>query len=188
MKKSWRLSETHIRSTGHRRNIFWRFSLDWQKDCQKTADALAQMIRNDGCQMRTGFVGTPYILHVLSNYGYTDLAYTLLCRKEYPSWLYAVGKGATTIWEHWDGIMENGEFWSTDMNSFNHYAYGSVADWIYEQAAGIRVVEEHPGFEKAWIQPKPGDQLEWLGASIETRHGKTVPGGRTQTVRFGMRL
>ena len=82
------------------------------------------------------------------------------------------GKGATTIWEHWDGIMENGEFWSTDMNSFNHYAYGSVADWIYEQAAGIRVVEEHPGFEKAWIQPKPGDQLEWLGASIETRHGK----------------
>ena len=58
------------------------------------------------------------------------------------------------------------------MNSFNHYAYGSVADWIYEQAAGIRVVEEHPGFEKAWIQPKPGDQLEWLGASIETRHGK----------------
>ena len=92
------------------------------EDCQKTADALAQMIRNDGCQMRTGFVGTPYILHVLSNYGYTDLAYTLLCRKEYPSWLYAVGKGATTIWEHWDGIMENGEFWSTDMNSFNHYA------------------------------------------------------------------
>ena len=62
--------------------------------------------QDDGCQMRTGFVGTPYILHVLSNYGYTDLAYTLLCRKEYPSWLYAVGKGATTIWEHWDGIME----------------------------------------------------------------------------------
>ena len=142
------------------------------EDCQKTADALAQMIRNDGCQMRTGFVGTPYILHVLSNYGYTDLAYTLLCRKEYPSWLYAVGKGATTIWEHWDGIMENGEFWSTDMNSFNHYAYGSVADWIYEQAAGIRVVEEYPGFEKVRIHPKPGTQLEWLGASIETRHGK----------------
>ena len=142
------------------------------EDCQKTADALAQMIKKDGCQMRTGFVGTPYILHVLSNYGHTDLAYTLLCRKEYPSWLYAVGKGATTIWEHWDGIMENGEFWSTDMNSFNHYAYGSVADWIYEQAAGIRVVEEYPGFEKVRIQPKPGKQLEWLGASIETRHGK----------------
>ena len=159
------------------------------EDCQKTADALAQMIRNDGCQMRTGFVGTPYILHVLSNYGYTDLAYTLLCRKEYPSWLYAVGKGATTIWEHWDGIMENGEFWSTDMNSFNHYAYGSVADWIYEQAAGIRVVEEYPGFEKVRIQPKPGTQLEWLGASIEDQPRKeSVPGGCTQTVRFGTRL
>ena len=58
------------------------------------------------------------------------------------------------------------------MNSFNHYAYGYVADWIYEQAAGIRVVEEYPGFEKVRIQPKPGTQLEWLGASIETRHGK----------------
>ena len=142
------------------------------KDCQKTADALAKMIEEDGCQMRTGFVGTPYILHVLSNYGHTDLAYRLLCRKEYPSWLYAVGKGATTIWEHWDGIMENGEFWSTDMNSFNHYAYGSVADWMYEQAAGIQVVEDCPGFAKARIAPRPGSQLKWMEASIETRHGK----------------
>ena len=97
-------------------------------DLQKTADALAKMIIKDGCKMQTGFVGTPYILHVLSTYGYTDLAYALLLREEYPSWLYSVKKGATTIWEHWDGIMEDGEFWSMDMNSFNHYAYGSVAD------------------------------------------------------------
>lgn len=141
------------------------------ENLQKSADELAELIQKDGSQMRTGFVGTPYILHVLSRYGYTKLAYTLLLRKEYPSWLYSVEKGATTIWEHWDGIMENGEFWSTDMNSFNHYAYGAVADWVYEEAAGIHVEEEAPGFEKIYIEPKADDRLEWLEASIQTRKG-----------------
>ena len=105
------------------------------EDPAKTADALADMVVSCGSRLQTGFVGTPYLLHVLSSYGHTDLAYTLLLRTEYPSWLYPVTKGATTVWEHWDGIMENGDFWSTDMNSFNHYAYGAVADWVYEEAA-----------------------------------------------------
>lgn len=147
-----------------------RFGL--AKDPQKTADALAEMIRQDGGQMRTGFVGTPYILHVLSDYGHTDIAYSLLLRKEYPSWLYSVGKGATTVWEHWDGIMEDGSFWSTDMNSFNHYAYGAVADWVYEKAAGIQAVDGAPGYERVRIAPNPDKRLEWLEASMETRHGK----------------
>lgn len=141
------------------------------EDPKKTADALAEMVKADGVQIRTGFVGTPYILHVLSDYGHSDLAYSLLLRQEYPSWLYSVKKGATTIWEHWDGIMEDGSFWSTDMNSFNHYAYGAVADWVYEKAAGIQVIEEAPGFEKVRIEPNPDHRLEWLEASIETRHG-----------------
>ena len=80
-------------------------------------------------------------------------------------------KGATTVWEHWDGIMENGDFWSTDMNSFNHYAYGAVADWVYEEAAGIHTVEEAPGFERVKIAPKPDSRLDWLEAFIETRKG-----------------
>ena len=136
---------------------------------QKSADELAELVKKDGCQLRTGFVGTPFLLHVLSSYGHADLAYTLLLRREYPSWLYPVTKGATTIWEHWDGIMEDGGFWSADMNSFNHYAYGSVADWIYEEAAGIRPLE--PGFAQAQVAPKPDRRLGWLEASIETRHG-----------------
>lgn len=144
------------------------------EDLQKSADELADLIKKDGCQMKTGFVGTPYILHVLSKYGYTELAYDLLLRKEYPSWLYSVKKGATTIWEHWDGIMENGSFWSKDMNSFNHYAYGSVADWIYEEAAGIHVMEETPGFEKIYFEPKADKRLGWLEASIETKKGKVL--------------
>ncbi|MDE7047068.1 MAG: alfa-L-rhamnosidase, partial [Lachnospiraceae bacterium] len=144
------------------------------KDLQKTADDLAGMIKRDGSQIRTGFVGTPYILHVLSEYGHSDLAYTLFLRKEYPSWLFSVKQGATTIWEHWDGIMENGDFWSTDMNSFNHYAYGSVADWVYEKAAGIRPLEEYPGFQKVLIKPMADRRLKWLEASIDTRNGKVA--------------
>ena len=108
------------------------------KDCQAAADQLAKLVTDAGVQLKTGFVGTPYLLHVLSDYGYVSLAWSLLLRENYPSWLYPITKGATTIWEHWDGIMENGDFWTRDMNSYNHYAYGAVADWVYGNAAGIR--------------------------------------------------
>lgn len=141
---------------------------------QKTADALAELVKKDGCQIRTGFVGTPFILHVLGDYGHGDIAYSLLLREEYPSWLYPVNQGATTIWEHWDGVMENGEFWDTFMNSFNHYAYGAVADWVYENAAGIRLIEDAPGFERVRIEPNPDKRIEWLEASIDTRHGEIL--------------
>lgn len=145
-----------------------RFGL--AEDPQAAADALARMVRRDG-SMKTGFLGTPHLLHVLSDYGYGELAYELLLRREYPSWLYSVTKGATTTWEHWDSLMEDGSFWSTDMNSFNHYSYGSVMDWVYEKAAGIMPVEESPGFARVRIAPLPSEKLQWLGASIVTRYG-----------------
>jgi len=138
---------------------------------QKTADDLAIMIQKEGCCIRTGFIGTPYILHVLSRYGYADLAWDLLLRKEYPSWFYPVEQGATTIWEHWDGVKTDGSFWSPDMNSFNHYSYGAVADWIYEQAAGICPKEEYPGFAQVRIEPHPDSRLNRLSAAIKTRNG-----------------
>ena len=138
---------------------------------QRTVDALAEMVKRDGVQLRTGFVGTPYILHVLSRYGHADLAWDLVLRREYPGWLYPVTKGATTIWEHWDGIHEDGSFWSTDMNSFNHYAYGAVGDWIFEQAAGMLHDEAHPGFEELIYVPRPDARLGWLQAKLDTRHG-----------------
>ena len=141
------------------------------EDLQKTADQLAEKVKQDGSKLQTGFVGTPYLLHALSDYGHAELAYTLLLRTEYPSWLYSVTKGATTVWEHWDGIMQDGSFWSSDMNSFNHYAYGAVLDWVYEKAAGIQVMEEHPGYEEVCIAPMPDSRLEWLDAKLETRHG-----------------
>ena len=141
------------------------------EDKQKTADALAEMVIKDGVRLRTGFVGTPYILHVLSEYSHADLAWSLVLRREYPGWLYPVTKGATTIWEHWDGIHEDGSFWSRDMNSFNHYSYGAVADWVFEQAAGIRHDEEHPGFSVLIYDPHPDTRLGWLQARLDTRHG-----------------
>lgn len=141
------------------------------EDPAATAELLAKRIHDCGNHLQTGFVGTPYLLHVLSEHGYTELAYDLLLRKEYPSWLYQVAKGATTVWEHWDGITRDGGFWSPDMNSFNHYAYGSVTDWIYEEAAGIHTVESAPGFARVRIAPKPDSRLGWLEASIDTRHG-----------------
>jgi alpha-L-rhamnosidase len=140
-------------------------------DCQTVADQLASMIENCGIQLQTGFVGTPYLLHALNNYGYAKLAYSLLLREQYPSWLYPVTKGATTIWEHWDGTMENGDFWSKDMNSFNHYAYGAVADWVNGVAGGIKPIEEYPGYEKVSISPIPDSRLDWLKASLDTKYG-----------------
>lgn len=132
---------------------------------------LADMIKANGTRLRTGFLGTPYLLHALSENGYSELAYDLLLQENYPSWLYSVKQGATTIWEHWDGVNDKGEFWSKDMNSFNHYAYGSVADWVYGVACGIKPVEDKPGFEEIVIAPQPTKKLSWLSAKIETRKG-----------------
>ena len=140
-------------------------------DKKSVADKLATMIKENGNKLKTGFVGTPYLLHALSQNGYTELAYDLLLQEEFPSWLYSVKQGATTIWEHWDGVNDKGEFWSKDMNSFNHYAFGSVADWVYGVACGIQTVEEKPGFEEIIIAPQPTDKLDYLSARIDTKYG-----------------
>lgn len=144
---------------------------DFAQDKKPVADKLASMIIENGKRLKTGFVGTPYLLHALSENGYTELAYDLLLQEEFPSWLYSVKQGATTIWEHWDGMNDKGEFWSKDMNSFNHYAFGSVADWVYGVACGIKTVEDKPGFEEVIIAPTPTKKLDWLSAKIETRKG-----------------
>lgn len=136
---------------------------------KQVAEDLVALIHADGDKLQTGFVGTPYILHVLTRYGYTDLAYTLLLRKEYPSWLYPVTRGSTTIWEHWDGITPDNRLWPEGMNSFNHYAYGAVADWLYEVSAGI--TPKKAGFAAIHFEPHPCPAIGSLGAEFETPHG-----------------
>ena len=93
---------------------------------------------------------------MLSRYGYLDEAYLLLNREEYPSWLYPVTQGATTIWERWDGQKPDGSFQDAGMNSFNHYAYGAVGDWMYRVMAGIDIDEAAPGYKHVIIAPRPG--------------------------------
>ena len=122
--------------------------------------------------MTTGFVGTPYILHVLSENGETDLAYELLFSEKVPSWLYSVNKGATTMWEHWNGIKEDGSVWSDSMNSYNHYAYGSVFEWIYANAGGIEILDDGVGFKKIKLAPKPNRALGFVNCSIDSASGR----------------
>lgn len=147
---------------------------DLTLDKKKTADKLASLVRECGNHLMTGFVGTPYLLHVLSANGYADVAYSLLLREEFPSWLFSVNSGATTIWEHWDGRKSDGSFWSKDMNSFNHYAYGAVIDWVYAYAAGIERCEDAPGFKKVVIAPHPDKRLGYLEGKLETKYGLIV--------------
>ncbi len=139
-------------------------------DPQSLADALAEQVRACGMKLQTGLVGTPYLLHELSRYGYADIAWSLLLRREYPGWLYSVSKGATTMWEHWDSIKPDGTFWDDDMNSYNHYAYGSVADWVFGVACGIQPAE--PGYAAVRIEPRPDPRLNSLGAVLDTVHGR----------------
>ena len=139
---------------------------------ESVARELAELVMANGNRLTTGFVGTPYLLHALSQNGYPEIAYSLLLQEEFPSWLYSVNKGATTIWEHWDGIKDDGSFWSADMNSFNHYAYGAVADWMYGVVCGINVDESAPGFENVRLKPIPDKRLRYAEANIDTRFGR----------------
>ena len=147
------------------------------------AKRLAEEIRTRK-HLTTGFLGTPYLCHVLSRYGYLDEAYLLLNREEYPSWLYPVKQGATTIWERWDGQKPDGSFQDASMNSFNHYAYGAIGEWMYRVMAGIDVDEAAPGYEHILIQPRPGGGLTSVKASHETPYGKVASAWTRADGRF----
>lgn len=156
---------------------------DITDDRAATATQLNELVKRAG-HLETGFVGTPYLLHALSDNGYAETAYDLLLRREYPSWLYPISKGATTVWEHWDGIKPDGTMWSTDMNSFNHYAYGAVADWMYGTAAGINSDPDRPGFEHIIFRPVTDRRLDFVKASIDTRRGTVASEWRRENGRI----
>ena len=147
------------------------FHLCEDEDRAGIADLLCELIHERGDTLSTGFVGTPYLLHALTATGHADLAYTLLLQEKYPSWIFSVRMGATTIWEHWDGINENGDVWSPSMNSYNHYAYGAVADWMYGVMLGIKIDESKPAYENVLLAPIPDKRLSFAKASVDTRNG-----------------
>ncbi|MBW8687048.1 glycoside hydrolase family 78 protein [Chitinophaga rhizophila] len=138
---------------------------------EQAAARLAENIRSYDNHLTTGFLGTPYLCHVLSRFGYQDLAYTLLLQESYPSWLYPVKMGATTIWERWNGEKPDHTFATPGMNSFNHYAYGAIGDWMYRIMVGIDTREDAPGYKHIVIKPNPGGNLTQATGNLQTYYG-----------------
>jgi len=137
----------------------------------KAANYLAEDV-NKFKHLTTGFVGTPLLCKTLSATGHEDLAFMLLNRKEYPGWLYPVTQGATTIWERWDGQKPDGTFQDVGMNSFNHYAYGAIGEWLYTYVAGIQIDEKLPGYKHFLLAPHPGGGLTNANATFKSIHGE----------------
>jgi alpha-L-rhamnosidase len=138
----------------------------------QAVDRLVENIRSYDNHITTGFLGTPYICHVLSRFGKTDVAYDLLLQQTFPSWLYPVKMGATTSWERWNGIRPDSTFEPASMNSFNHYAYGAIGDWMYRQMVGLDTEEDGVGYKKIKLQPHVGGSFTHAQAIYETAYGK----------------
>ncbi len=137
----------------------------------EAAQYLAEDVKKMG-HLTTGFVGTPLLCKTLSDNGYADLAFMLLNRKEYPSWLYPVTQGATTIWERWDGQKPDGTFQNVGMNSFNHYAYGAIGEWLYTYVAGIQIDPKAPGYKHFILTPHTGGGLTNATAQYKSLYGQ----------------
>ena len=146
------------------------FNLAREKDRDRILNTLITNIENHKNHLSTGFVGTPYICHALSENGAHEMAATIFMKEDYPSWLYAVNMGATTIWERWNSIKPDGTFDESGMNSLNHYAYGSVGDWMYRKVAGLSLLE--PGYKKFRIKPMFVKGIEECEAEFESVYGK----------------
>ena len=134
--------------------------------------ALLENIKNHGNCLQTGFLGTPIILDVLTyGLGRADVAYTLLLQRDNPSWLYSVDQGATTVWERWNGYSKADGFLRLSMKSYNHYAYGSVLDWMYGTMAGIRPDPDAPGWRHFVLAPVPDRRVGRVQAAFESQYG-----------------
>lgn len=138
-----------------------------------TAELVADIKRRN-MHLSTGFVGSPYLPHVLSGNGQLDTIYALLNQTTWPSWLYSVTQGATTIWERWNGWTKESGFQDPEMNSFNHYAYGSIGAWLYNTVAGIDCDPAQPGYKHAILQPQPGGGLTHARGSLKTLYGELI--------------
>lgn len=138
---------------------------------KQAAQRLVDNIKNYNYHLTTGFLGTPYLCHVLTKFGHHDLAYTLLMQQTYPSWLYPVTMGATTIWERWDGRKPDGSFQVPTMNSFNHYAYGAIGDWMYKELGGIKTSSEEDGVGYKRILIEPHFENDYVSEEVSRMNG-----------------
>ena len=183
------LLEQHRTQTAYLMGL--KFQLFEQKNRPAAIAALRQKIIDNGHKLSTGFVGTGILAQTLAEIGENDLAYSLLLQRENPSWLYSVDQGATTIWERWNSYTLATGFGDVGMNSFNHYAYGAIQEWMYRHVAGIEYDPAAPGFERAILQPKPDtrtpdelpegqENITYIKASYESYHGTIVSAWSTK--------
>ena len=135
----------------------------------RAAERLAELIHNNHDHLATGFLGTPFLLPVLTRWGYDSLAFNVLLQDTPPSWLYPVKMGATTVWEKWEALHRDG---TPDSTSFNHYSYGAVGDWLYRTIAGINNSDDAPGYKRSVIWPHTGGGLTYATGELQTLYGK----------------
>ncbi|MFH1999057.1 MAG: glycoside hydrolase family 78 protein, partial [Planctomycetota bacterium] len=159
--------------------------LDEAKQAQAAALLVAD-IEKRGNRLSTGFLGTKDLMLVLTRIGRTDVAYRLLHNNDFPSWGYSIRHGATSIWERWNGWTPEQGFADPGMNSFSHYSFGAVAQWIYETVAGIRAGS--PGFKKIVIAPEPGGRIRWCQAAYRSIHGEIAVAWKRADQRFSCRV
>ncbi len=149
-------------------------------DTERMAGPLAGKVRENGFKVETGFFGTGLLIKALGRNGYRDEAWRMLLQTEFPSWLYPVTQGATTIWEHWDSYTKERGFGEYNtMNSFNHYSLGSVLSWMYEDILGIQRQEEHPGYTHFLLKPDVG-MLGFAQGSVAGPLGRIESGFRRE--------
>ena len=155
---------------------------------RRVAERLVQRIHECQDHLATGFVGTPYLLFVLEQTGHLDLAYKLLLNDDFPSWGYPIKHGATTMWERWDGWRHDKGFQDAIMNSFNHYAYGAVGEWMYRRLAGLDLDPAAPGGQHLRICPQPGGGLTHARVGYDSIHGRVEVRWRQTKRVFHLRV
>ena len=154
---------------------------------QRQVDALMANLKEENMHLTTGFVGTPLLCPVLTENGHPEAAYTLLLNEDYPSWLYEVNMGATTVWERWNSVLPDGSISDTGMNSLNHYAYGSIVEWMVRYMCGLNAAK--PGYRRFTLRPCPDGRLDWVRLSYNSAYGtirsewKKDGGGMLYTVQ-----
>jgi len=153
---------------------------------KSAVEKLVDNIQSYNTHLSTGFLGTPYLCEVLTKNGRSDIAYQLLMQKTFPSWLYPVKMGATTIWERWGGMHPDSTFEPASMNSFNHYAYGAIGDWMYRSVVGIDNQEGSVGYKKILIKPYVVDSLKTAGAYLDTYYGRISSSWKIDTAGIAM--
>ncbi len=176
------------------------FDLLTEEQAPKAFEHLVEQVNLADNHLRTGFLGTPLLPFVLDKFGRSELSYEILLKDTYPSWFYSIHQGATTMWERWNSYTHKDGFNSDGMNSFNHYAYGAIGQWMYERIAGLALDPEQPGYKHFYIQPIPHEEQSFAEAELETPYGiaksgwlrvgdhlqieATVPPNSTATLRF----